>query len=166
MLNLITTRCDIKNRCYLIGLLALVSMCAMSSEPSPLQVTLIPEMRVLEHHGIDEYHYRPALKIKQGQEIFYTVRIINTTNEKAKHPVVIQPVPTNTHLIEGSVTGTGAAISYSIDGGKTFASMIELSDGSGDDTPITNNITHVRWQFRHAVAPHAMVLARFRVVFD
>lgn len=136
------------------------------AEPSPLQVTLTPELRVVEHRGNEQqYHYVPATQVSQGGEIYYTVRIINVTNDRVRHAVVVQAIPANTHLIEDSATGAGAAISYSIDGGKNFLSATALSDAT-DDSAGPLHITHIRWQFHHALAPHVMVLARFRVVFD
>jgi uncharacterized repeat protein (TIGR01451 family) len=136
------------------------------ADVSPLQVTLIPELRVAELVGKEiRYRFVPAQQVTQGQEIYYTARITNLANEKVKHPIVDQPVPANTHLVERSVTGGGAAVSYSIDGGKNFMPSSELRSAAADSrTPL--KITHIRWQFRHALAPHVTVLARFRVVFD
>jgi len=144
-------------------------MCAADlarADVSSLQVTLLPELRIVES-GSKEPRYRfvPAQQINQGQEIYYTVRITNRTKEKVKHATVEQPVPANTHLVERSVTGGGATISYSVDGGKTFITSSEWRAAVSDShAPI--RITHIRWQFRHALAPHVTVLARFRVVFD
>ena len=136
-------------------------------DANPLQVTLIPELRVVEQHGNEQrITYVPAKQVSQGQEICYTVRIVNLANEKIRHAEVVQVVPANTHLVERSVTGAGALISYSIDGGRNFISAAETRDEMDDNPDKKIRITHVRWQFHHALAPHVIVLARFRVVFD
>jgi len=129
-------------------------------------VTLSPEIRVIEQRGKDQtVHYAPAKTVEQGQQLYYTVRIVNTSNEKVKHAVVVQPVPANTSLLEKSVTGAGASLGYSIDGGKTFISLTDLRNLISG-AAITPRVTHIRWQFRHPLAPHVTVLARFCVVFD
>ena len=139
---------------------------AVWAAANPLQVKLTPELRVVEQHGNEQrVSYVPAKIIAQGQEIYYTVNIVNLTNEKLRHAEVVQPVPANTHLVERSATGAGAAISYSIDGGKNFITATEVRS-AGNDSAAHSRITHIRWQFRHALAPHVAVLARFRVVFD
>ena len=135
--------------------------------PSSLQITLIPEVRMVEHlNGSDHYRYVPAENVVQGQEIYYTVKIVNVGGDKLKHAIVVQPIPINTHLVEHSVTGAGATIAYSIDGGKDFLSADELQSVVDDRSPTFVRVTHIRWQFRHALASHVVVLARFRVVFD
>lgn len=138
-----------------------------ADQPDPLRVTMIPELRVVDHQGNqDHYHYIPARQVSQGEEIYYTVRIVNVTSERIKHAVVVQPVPANTHLIERSVTGAGAIISYSTDGGHTFSSASDVYDVTRAYQKSPVKVTHIRWQFRHPLAPHVVVLARFRVVFD
>jgi uncharacterized repeat protein (TIGR01451 family) len=151
----------------LIAMLCLRNIAsAASSAPSDqLIVTMLPEIRVVERHGKDQQvRYLPAKVVEQGQEIYYTVRIVNATNEKVRRAAVIQQVPANTRLVDKSVTGAGAALSYSIDGGKTFFSLAELRNNGS--VPASPRVTHIRWQFRHPLAPHVVVLARFRVVFD
>jgi uncharacterized repeat protein (TIGR01451 family) len=140
------------------------STCVFADTPSPLMVTMLPEIRVIERRGKDEQvRYVPAKDVEQGQQIYYTVRIVNAGNEKVRRAVVIQPVPANTRLVDRSVTGAGATLSYSIDGGKTFLSNAELRSMNPNTS---QKITHIRWQFRHPLAPQVTVLARFRVVFD
>jgi len=141
------------------------SACAAPADvSSQLVVTMSPEIRVIERRGKDEnVRYIPATEVEQGQEIYYTVRILNASNEKVKRAMVIQPVPANTRLIERSVTGAGAALSFSVDGGKNFVSLTELRNSNAGSPP---KVTHIRWQFKHPLAPHVVVLARFRVVFD
>jgi uncharacterized repeat protein (TIGR01451 family) len=138
-----------------------------NAEVNPLQITLIPEVRKVETHGSESrVYYVPAKTISQGEEIYYTVRIVNLANDKVKRATVVQPVPSNTHLVDRSVTGAGAAITYSIDGGKTFISAGEMRNALDDRAPLPVRVTHIRWQFRHALAPHVVVFARFRVLFD
>lgn len=142
-----------------------------ANEASPLEISLQPELRVMEQHGKEvSYRYAPAHNIQQGQEIYYTVRIVNVGNESVRHAVVVQPIPLNTHYVARSATGAGALITFSIDGGKSFVTPDELqrarNQGAANASAATAKYTHIRWQLRHSLAPHAVALARFRVVFE
>ena len=154
---------------YIIGLTICLWLSAWTdvlADPSPLHITMMPELRVVDHYdNADHYHYVPAKQVEQGQEIYYTVRIVNVTNERIKHAVVVQPVPANTQLLDGSVTGIGAIITYSIDDGQTFIAATEAYDAANAHH-VPPRVTHIRWQFRHPLSPHVVVFARFRVVFD
>jgi len=165
-----TVREGLKKLCLIISaaVLILTPAVVVAESSNQLAVTMTPEIRIVEGHGNDEkVRYVPAHQIVEGQDIYYTVRIINISNEKVKRAVVIEPVPANTRLLEKSVTGAGASLSYSIDGGKSFISAAELHNSVIEQpSTTTQKVTHIRWQFRHPLAPHVTVLARFRVVFD
>lgn len=137
-----------------------------SAAPNPLRITLIPELRVIDPQAKESRSRMvPATTIEQGTEVYYTVRATNESNEKLRNAVIVQAVPVNTRYVDKSATGAGASIMYSINGGKSFISASELR-GVMSDSPRNIRVTHIRWQFRHALAPHVTVLARFRVIFD
>jgi uncharacterized repeat protein (TIGR01451 family) len=121
----------------------------------------------------------PAQGLRQGQEIFYTVRIRNASMSAAQNVEVTQRIPQNTSYVPASAGGPGAQISFSADGGSTFGKEGELIivDQSGAllqqsperatlTRPATaRDYTHLRWRLRNALAPGAVALARFRAVF-
>lgn len=156
-----------KSTCsQLVALLSLsVWSCVGAAAPNPLHTTLIPELRIADTQSQEKrFRMVPATIIEQGAEVFYTVRATNESNEKLRNAAIVQAVPANTRFIERSATGAGAIITYSVDGGRNFISANDLR-GLINDTPRNVRVTHIRWQFRHALAPHVTVLARFRVVF-
>lgn len=59
--------------------------------------------------------------IRQGQVVYYTVKIRNPAATAAHNVVVTRPVPANTRYVAESAAAPGAVVSFSIDGGKTFA---------------------------------------------
>lgn len=130
-------------------------------------VTLQAELRLPLTEGSNTYRYVPATTIEQGQEINYTVRIANPDTVALPKPTVIQPLPTNTHYVAGSATGAGADIQFSVDGGQTFAKPAALrSPANAERVASAAEYTHIRWQLRYALAPRAVLLARFRAVFE
>lgn len=129
-------------------------------------VTLRAEVRVLRG-ATNTYQYVPAGKLTEGQEINYTVRIANPNTEALPPAIVIQPLPANTHYVAGSATGAGADIQFSADGGEHFAKPSALrSPVNAERVADAAEYTHIRWQLRYALAPKAVVLARFRATFE
>lgn len=113
------------------------------------------------------YRYMPATMLAQGQVVYYTLRITNPTPVFARGVLVTQRIPANTTYVFGSAAGPGADVSFSIDGGQTFAKaaeLVTLQDGKTRPIP-AEQYTHIRWQLRNPLAPGASALARFRAVF-
>jgi uncharacterized repeat protein (TIGR01451 family) len=158
-----------------LGMLALASLIICHVEPAPAQepgevhTELIAEVR--EPAGLvgnrQTYRYVPATVLSEGQVVFYTVRITNPGSAAAREVVVTQRVPTNTIYVAGSAAGPGADVSFSIDGGQTFAPAEQLKVlQDGQMRPIAEEqYTHIRWRLRNALAPGAVALARFRALF-
>jgi len=161
------------------AVLAANAWTAPIDQSSPLEIKVQAELRSVERDGkIISYRYTPARHFAQGQELYYTVRIRNAGSLAMRDAIVIQPIPANTHYLAHSATGGGAQITFSVDGGKTFAATNELKlptavFAATDDSARSisrraqpADYTHILWQLRHSLEPGAVVLARFRVVFN
>lgn len=140
------------------------------AEPIEVQTELIAEVREpLGQPPADRptYRYLPATVLAQGQVVYYTLRITNPTPVPARGVFVTQRIPANTTYVPGSAAGPGADVSFSIDGGETFARATELvTTQDGKKRPIpAEQYTHIRWQLRNPLAAGASALARFRAVF-
>lgn len=128
-------------------------------------VELIAEVRMAQPAG--GFTFVPATVFEQGQEIDYTVRISNPNAQPLDEVTVVQRLPANTRYVAGSATGAGADVQFSVDGAQNFAKPERLrSLRNAELTAAPAEYTHVRWQLRYALAPHAVVLARFRAVFQ
>lgn len=148
----------------------------------PIETTLIAEVREEANvAGRRIARLVPATMLHEGQVVFYTVRILNPTSEPAREVLVVQQVPENTHYVPNSAGGPGAEITFSADGGQSFAREGQLvvvepplpladpADGTVRQ-PLTRpatpeDYTHIRWRLRNPLAPGAVALARFRAVF-
>jgi uncharacterized repeat protein (TIGR01451 family) len=158
-------------RRFLLSALVSLHCVADAEEPVEIETVLIAEVRepVQLASGRQVQRLLPATTLKQGQTIFYTVRIHNPTPVIARNVVVVRRIPENTVYVEGSAAGPGADIEFSTDGGQTFERASQLSvptsvGGTRRATPA--DYTHIRWRLKYSLAPGAMALARFQAVFQ
>jgi len=96
---------------------------AHAQDSTEIQTELVAEVRenVSTTPGREIYRFVPARLLEQGQVVYYTVRITNQTTVPLRNVAVVQAVPANTVYIADSAAGPGADVSFSIDGGRTFA---------------------------------------------
>jgi uncharacterized repeat protein (TIGR01451 family) len=110
----------------------------------------------------------PADRLRIGEEIFYTLRVQNTSENAIQDAVIVKAMPRNTRYVADSAVGPAARITFSVNGGKSFASPDQLTVTTADGTTraaTTDDYTHIRWQLRHSLAPGATALLRFRGAF-
>lgn len=140
-----------------------------ADESVQVETELVAEVRegVDSARGREVYRYVPATMLAQGQVIYYTLRIHNPEPVFATNVTVVQRIPINTAYVAGSAAGPAAEISFSVDGGQTFAPAERLAIVAGGKTQRIppEQYTHIRWRLRNPLAPGAVALARFRAVF-
>jgi len=142
---------------------------ASAAEALQIENELVAEVRVESTvRGQTLVRFLPATAIVQGQTVYYTVRIHNPTPAPVRDVVTLQRIPANTNYVLGSAAGPAAEISFSIDGGQSFASegQLRITEPNGvERRPLSAEYTHIRWRLRNALAPGATALARFQAVF-
>jgi uncharacterized repeat protein (TIGR01451 family) len=165
-------RCKTPWNSWVIALVAwtLGSAAAVADEPSPVQTTLVAEVRESgeTNDGRRTQRLIPAVVINQGQVVYYTVQIRNPTSVPVRDVVVIQRIPANTTYVSDSAAGPSAEITYSVDGGQSFwpeAQLVVAKAATEARKAEPQDYTHIRWQLRNALAPGAVALARFQAVF-
>lgn len=141
----------------------------LAQQSLAMETTLVAEVRV-EPPAPDSSgpHFMPARVLKEGQELFYTLRIRNPSTEFARGVVVVQEIPKNTTYVPQSAAGPGAVITFSTDGGQSYAQagQLRVTDTAGVSRPAQpQDYTNIRWQLRNPLAPGAVALARFRAIF-
>lgn len=156
--------------CCVIPLLV-ASMNLTAQDKEEVETELIAEVRVESMDASNRHVSRfvPASVLSQGEVVYYTVRIRNPHNIYLRDVVVTQRIPANTVYVEDSASAPGADITFSIDGGQTFAARGQLQsiDANGNTQRAEpEQLTHIRWRLRNALAPGAVALARFRAVFQ
>ncbi|MEO1573406.1 MAG: hypothetical protein AAFU65_00415 [Pseudomonadota bacterium] len=150
---------------------AALTLLALPTIASPIVVQTVAEkeVRTVNADGDVKTTMQPAEAVVPGDEVVYTVTFANEGDEPATNIVVTDPVPEQMRYVENSAFGPGTEITFSVDGGKTFAARDDLavSDARGNTRPArASDLTHIRWGFRQVLAPGERGYARFKAVLD
>jgi uncharacterized repeat protein (TIGR01451 family) len=147
-----------------------LSATALSDEPAAVTTELVAEVRetVRAPDGRETHRFLPATLLSQGQVVYYTVRVENTTSSPVSPVEVTQRIPANTTYVLGSAAGPAADVLLSADGGQTFEPEERRKrEAAGEvEAEQAERYTHIRWKLRYPLAPGAVALARFRAVFN
>lgn len=153
------------------ALLALAASAAPAQELPKLRIDLQVERELLETTPAGEPVLRrePAEDVTAGDVLVYTLNIQNEGRGPAHRARVVDPVPAGTVLIPDSVAGNGAEVTYSIDGGESFAAYpitrkVTAPDGRQQEVPVpVEEYTHVRWTLTETLDPGQVRTANFKV---
>ena len=109
--------------------------------------------------------WQAAEKVVPGDKVGYRISYSNAGNEAAGQVVINNPVPAEASYIANSATGAGTAITYSVDGGKTFAvaSQLTVTENGVSRAAKAEDYTHVRWQLTQPVEAGASGKVEFKV---
>ncbi len=137
--------------------------------PIVVQTVAEKEERFVDEQGAEKTRLVPAATVVPGDQVVYTVTFTNEGDEPAAQIVVTDPVPAQMRYVDGSAFGPGTDIEFSVDGGNSFAAADQLtvSDARGNARAArASDFTHIRWGFRHVLAPGERGYARFKAVLD
>ncbi len=108
-------------------------------------------------------------RILPGDEVFFSVHFKNEGPEPAADIVITNPVPEQVVLKPLSVHGDDTAVTFSIDGGKSFHEMEDLVVVSSDGykrPPRPEEYTHVRWTMLEEITPGQKGLVGFTTTVE
>ncbi len=134
-----------------ISILMLTAVSAPAALAAGLSATQTVERRVVTETAEGErvVSWQVAEKAVPGDVMRYAMQYSNGGATKAENVVLVVPVPDAMRYVESSASVEGAAVTFSADGGKTFASRGELAvNAEGRSVSAqADDITHVRWLF-------------------
>ncbi len=110
---------------------------------------------------------RPADHLVAGDAVVYTLEVRNEGPTGVDDYAFTSPIPEHMVYVADSAVGPGADISYSVDGGRTFAAPEDLFVHGADGkqrAAVAADYTHIRWQLRNRLKTGSMALARFRAL--
>lgn len=101
-------------------------------------------------------------RLSEGDEVQYSIRLRNPGPEQVTDIVVTKRLPTGLRYKPGTAVGPGCAIQVSRDGGERFPS----AGADGRSRPEAASYSHVRWVLAGPLAPEAVLILRFRAIFN
>jgi len=101
-----------------------------------------------DDNGIEQTRLVEAARVLPGKEVLFTVTYTNVGGEAAEDVVITNPVPEHMSYVNNSATGDNTSVTFSVDGGKTFAAPQDLliTDALGAERPAgAKDYSHIRW---------------------
>lgn len=94
---------------------------------------------------------KPATRATPGDLIIIRLAYTNAGAKPANDVVISNPMPSGLTFVEARAAGA----QVSVDGGKTFGLLTQLSVKEGDGTRAAkaSDVTHIRWRVAKPVAP-------------
>jgi len=124
---------------------------------------------VLDARGVEQRQLVEAARVLPGEEVLFTVTYTNVGDRAAENVTITNPIPEHMDYLDGSAGGDDIAITFSVDGGRSFADSDELqvTDGQGRSRRArAQDYTHVRWVIAPNLAPGASGAVQFSAVIE
>ena len=103
-----------------------------------------------------------------GERVVYTITFQNIGDVPADNVVIMNPIADNLTFVDGTAFGPGTVISFSIDGGGSYADRADLTvteDGVAR-VAAAKDLTDIRWVMQDELAAGAQGVARFTAVLN
>jgi len=130
-----------------------------------IKITAEVEVKVVKPDGSEEMKRVPATRVPPGESVIYTLNAKNTSGKPAGDVVMTDPIPEHMEYVDGSVSVDGARVTFSVDGGKTFAAKESLKVRGEDGAiraALPADFTNIRWQLEKPLAPGDTRAVSFR----
>jgi uncharacterized repeat protein (TIGR01451 family) len=121
-----------------------------------LKATAEIEVEIINQDGEKEVSRVEAAKVVPGDEVIYTIYYANVGDGSAEQVVITDAIPDHMFYTEGSASGEGTAITFSVDEGQTYdvAENLEVAQADGTRRPAkASDYTHIRWSLERPLAP-------------
>jgi uncharacterized repeat protein (TIGR01451 family) len=138
---------------------------ATGSPAVEIKISAEVEVKVKTADGREEVKRVPAAKVPPGEVVIYTLNAKNTSEKPASDVVMTDPIPAQMEYVDGSVSADGARVTFSVDGGKSFAAKESLKVRGEDGAmraALPADFTHIRWQLEKPLAPGEVRAVSFR----
>jgi uncharacterized repeat protein (TIGR01451 family) len=134
-----------------------------------LRMVAEQEIEVVNDDGEKEVKRIEAAKVVPGDVVIYTIHYMNRGEEAADSVVITNPIPEHMIYKNGSASGEGTTITFSVDEGKTYDSPenLKVVAAEGKERPAqASDYTHVRWTFKESLLPEATGYVAFRAILQ
>ncbi len=147
-------------------LLTLTAVGGVAEEAGKLEVKTVvqKERTVTNATGETTTELVPVESVVPGEEVVYTVTYTNVSDSVTDNIVITNPIPRELTYVQGSAFGPGTEISFSVDGGQTYASpeQLVIVDGALERPALPGDFTNIRWVVQNSLDAGDRGFARFR----
>lgn len=119
--------------------------------------------------GVQQRQLVEAERVLPGEELLFTVTYTNVGDKAAENVTITNPIPEHMDYLTGSAGGENVTITFSVDGGRSFADArdLQVTDSQGRTRPaVAQDYTHVRWVVAPELAPGAGGAVQFSAVIE
>jgi uncharacterized repeat protein (TIGR01451 family) len=149
-----------------LAVLTLSSAFAAEKESAiELRTSAQIEVEVVTEDGGKEIQRIEAAKVIPGDEVIYTIHYANKGRQPAGNIVITDPIPEHMLYQDGSASGEGAMVTFSVDDGKTFdvADNLTVTGEDGSQRPAgPSDYTHIKWMLEGELEPEMAGFVTFR----
>ena len=134
-----------------------------------LKTTAEIEMEVINKEGKKEIHRVEAARVVPGDEVIYTIHYTNVGDDPAERVIITDAIPDHMVYTDGSASGKGAAITFSVDGGRTYDAAGNLTVEKDDGTQrqaSASDYTHIRWALKDPLVPSTAGFVAFKATLQ
>lgn len=156
----------------LMSVLLLANQTAFADQESgPIQLTSYAEVEVIKTDvtGKQSIKRELAAEVVPGRDVIYTLSFENVGTNPGNDIVINNPIPEHTLYKAGTASGTDTRISFSVDGGQSFAPPEQLTVTEADGSTRVakaSEYTTIRWQYLKPLQPGNKSSVEFRVVLQ
>ncbi|MEL7453513.1 MAG: hypothetical protein AAGJ50_09105 [Pseudomonadota bacterium] len=128
--------------------LAMVTTAAQADEFRATQ-TVQKVVSIEREDGSTDVDYITADQVQPGEALIYRLDYSNESAAAAENVALVMAVPAEVTYSENSASSEAAAVTFSTDGGQSFAPRSELLTGAGSEQrqAVAEDITHIQWAF-------------------
>ncbi len=148
----------------ILFLVAAVGIAAAQDQPIKITSSALVEKTVVNEKGEKELVRMPATKVLPGEEVVFVNTYRNEGIAPADNVVINNAIPEHMVYVGESATGENTAVTYSVDGGKTFGPLLELTvtEADGATRPAASlDVTNIRWTRTAPLPPGAEAQVEF-----
>jgi len=132
-------------------------------------VSSIDRMITTENEdGTVTVEFEKADRVAPGEDLYYHLKYNNASPDKIEDASLVMNVPPEVTYSENSadISGQNVIVSFSTDGGVTFAPRGELKVTVGGQlrSAVSEDITSIRWTFVDPIAPSTQGEVGFKAV--
>jgi len=149
-----------------ISALLLLMATGFASAEVQLDNKAFKVVSVTTANGAKTEKWQAPDKMLPGDKVGYQITFSNPDQEVANDIVIANPIPENTEYVSGSAKGNNTDITFSIDGGKTYAQPEQLfveKDGQRVQASAAD-YSHVRWQLKQPLTAGADGSVQYEVI--